>query len=564
MKKINFISVFLLVLTMLIVFLSKANSQEVVNVEVNNIKIKSITPAHNFVGANWVITSQGFKDIFSDTEKLDQFANAIKKSNIDTIRYPSGVNIMNFFWDISPLETYKAMKKLDYVRNNSGIYNYFNSLGNSNNLDFFSFLEFCRKNGFKATVQVNSFKVYDKDSNSIKIIKPFKAFKQTNTNWDEGKVDWNLVRKAAMSAAEEVKWVKENGYNDVVKYWEIGNEEYLKNSEAHAAYTGEEYGKIASLFVHEMKKADTSAKIIVTNMPVLQNPDLAEKPVFINHSYFYKWTNAVLNNLKEENNNLFAVSSHIYPLLSTKITSIQSYKAKLLENPHYDINKKYNFHKTVLNKYGFGNTFIFLNEFNSNNPDSIYSQNWISTFGNAKMILSCANNPYCYHCDYHELLDGYDPNDDVYTNKGWGILHYAKDMTSSFYLYPIANIISLLNENIKGNILKTNVSNIKIDAAGSCDNGVIRVILSNMGQDRLVNLKLKGFNNIKYVRNESLGINIPETFSIIKSGDSRSYPSEIGQINTLDNAVKINYSSGIYKINIPANTLSVFIFKKDI
>jgi len=67
---------------------------------------------------------------------------------------------------------------------------------------------------------------------------------------------------------------------------------------------------------------------------------------------------------------------------------------------------------------------------------------------------------------------------------------------------------------------------------------------------------------IKYIKNQSIGIDVPEKFTIMDSGDSCSNPNEIRQLNILNNALTLNFKSGKYSINLPANTLSVFTFKK--
>jgi hypothetical protein len=232
-------------------------------------------------------------------------------------------------------------------------------------------------------------------------------------------------------------------------------------------------------------------------------------------------------------------------------------------NPNLDTTLQINSHKNLLDKYGFSKSDIIVNEFNATNfTNCSYSHTWLSALGNAKIIMSSANNPNASHIDYHELMDYNDGKNNIYDNQGYGILLYSKYSSIPFITFPVGNVISLLNKNIKNNILKTTFNNKNLYVISSEDPDYIRVILLNQNNDTTANIKFSGFKNLKYEKNVSLGVGVPENFTVLDTGDSISSPSEIRLLNELENAIEIKAKDGAYKVNLSANTLSVLIFRK--
>ena len=103
----------------------------------------------------------------------------------------------------------------------------------------------------------------------------------------------------------------------------------------------------------------------------------------------------------------------------------------------------------------------------------------------AKMIMSASNNPYCYHCDYHALIHFYK---DV--SLGFGLIHYAQDFPQAHFIkYPAAYILEMLNEDIKGEVLKSDFNDKEIYVTTIKDKDSVKVIILNSAEDNTIALK---------------------------------------------------------------------------
>lgn len=516
----------------------------VVNIE--NTKIKKIIPDNSFVGVVWAHSVKYDRDIFPNPDVMESLAQALKNSNIDIIRYPGGVNATRYFWDVSNKDAFNAF--YDYTK-----YRGFRYLVPEDYLDFPSFIKFCNKYGIKSTVQVNPHTYFD--TKSMKILDIKKCERGVNNKKIDGtcEIDWQLVNKAADYAAAQVDWVKKNGYLDSVKYWEIGNEDYTFGNYI-SNYSGEEYGKVASIFIKKMTAVDPSIKIILTNYVQSTIPSLNE------------WSKKVLKfpDLIKLKDNVFAVSNHIYtPGKSSGNHSYEVFRDNIYNNPELNLNERLNLHKSILSSAGYENKKIFINEFNSGWMTNPYIHTWLGAIGDAKMILTCANNPSCGHMDFHEII--YNSTDDYgnYDNKGFGLLHFAKDPPQTFIRNIESYIIELLNKNLKGTIIKTTLGNDNLFAVSLVDNNILRIILLNTEKQNCINFNFSGFSNLQYIKNESLGINVPEKFTVMDTGEPSFSPSEIRVLNILNDAIKVDYKAGKYTANLPANTLTVLFFKTE-
>ncbi len=530
------------------------------DIVVTNKIINVLPNEHNFIGANWQVDFPPNKDIFSNPEHIKAFIEALKNTGIDIVRYPGGQDIAMYFWDVPNETIVTAMKNWKKSNNKVVIYSYIKP---SDRVDFYSFMKFCRKADIKATVQVNTHTFFDKSNNTIIPLKTFTSRdSEGNRIISSGNVNYSLVQKAAKNAAAQVKWVKDNGHSDIVKYWELGNEEFIKGVETNSAYSGAEYGQIAAEFIKKMKQVDPNIKFILTNQ--MRSSFLGEKPVYLNAAYINNWSTEVLNNtdLKSEASSIYAAAYHVYSNGKTNTnTSFKAFYDNALDNPEFNISEKLNFHKKNLNKLGYKNTGIFVNEFNSNNFKSSYSHTWAGAIGNARIMLTGANTPYCKHTDYFNLMHGYWIINDVYANKGFEMLHYAKDFKMPFIIHPVGNVIKLLNENIQYNVLNTQVTNPDITVVSSQNGDKLNIIVLNIHSAKNISLKLDGFSKIKYIGNKSIGNNVPADFTVLNTSDSASDPSEIRLLNTLDNAFAVNKRNEIYEFNLPKNNIAVLTFK---
>lgn len=568
MKK-NILLIILLIFSVFspAILLKASNNIDISTIDVQNTIIKKTKVAHSFIGVNWHADnayddSNGYKSyneyIFTDPALLKTFVNVLKDTKIEHIRYPGGENVAHYFWDVSNEKIYEARKKWNAEDNSI---RYKKNFKASNRLDFSSFLKFCKDNQITTTVQVNPHTYFDKESTRIIPLKSYERDNQNNRIWETGKVNWKLAEESAKSAAKQVAWAKNNGCSKTVAYWEIGNEEMVKVP-LSPVYTGEEYGKVAALFIKEMKNVDPSIKIILTGAA---RPAKSFEKVCDEELPSNKWGTAVLNypEMQKYKNSLYAVSAHTYPKgITKKDLSYAAYAKNIFTNPDLDLRNRLNFHAKQLKDSGYLNTLIFLNEFNVNSYNTPYARTWLGAIGNAKIIMSCANVSSCEHVDYFQLFSDSWKSSDEYSNQGYGVFHLAKDFEKPLLYQPIAKVIKILNENIKSEVLQADFSDKNLEIVSSVEKDIVRVVVLNKEKSQKVELKFTGFDKLEYLGNKSLGINVPETFTIIDARDSRSNPSEIRMLNIIDNAITVSANKNLYKITLPKNTLSVFMFKK--
>lgn len=549
MKNYKLLSLTLLILVFFTVFLtfSKVQSQDIGTIEVYNSPIKDINPEHSFVGLVWAEGMSHYRPIYSGGANLNALGRAIKETNIDIIRYPGGKNVHALFWDVSKSELDTALFKC----REHGFS--FKPANNSHEkLNFFDFMAFCRRHGLKVQLQVNIHNYLDKKNKELLLLKRYETDATGQNIISTGKLDMKLVELAAKSAANQVKWVKDNGYSGIVKYWELGNEDYCFER-FMSGYSGEEYAKVSAVFIKEMKAVDPSVKIVLTNIV----DEITGK-----HN---KWSETVLNSpdLKEYKDSVYAISNHIYGWGKTHGNrTYEAFEDKIVNSQANDMTKRLDLHGNIIQKSNMQGKKIFVNEFNQAFMTNPYIHSWLGALGNAEMVLSCLNSPYCEHLDYHQMMLSWCDKNDVYTNGGFGLYHFAKYFQTPVIKYSQAYAISLLNEAIKGQALRTDFVKQGIFASTVKDKDEIRVILVNKGQNRTINLKLNDFKNINYIGNRSLGIDVPEKHCAIETGDSCSNPEEVKIINVLENEVKVRGANNNYTVLAPKNTIIVINFRK--
>lgn len=523
-------------------------------IHIYNQPVRKIPSSHSFVGVNWIEDSEYNRNFFKNPSQLKELGTLLKSINVDSIRYPGGLNATFNFWDVPYEKSLAAHRNLPKFEQ---VYLTRWTLKPNDRLSFFEFMRFCQNNDIKTTIQVNTHTIFDKKNNEIKFIKPHEYNSEGKRIKKSGKISWELVQEAAESAAQQVRWVKENGYAPNAAYWELGNEEYAHNHFLNTGYTGDEYAKVAAIFIREMRKVDPSIKFIVTFL----DPAKAERYNPYLKKYFENWYTEFINNqeLKAYRDHIFAFSAHIYGYITKFPESIDfpQFKEAAINNEKLNAGYALSRLKSLFEEAGYDKPQIFMNEFNTNNFKNKYKHTWLDALTLAKMIMSAANNPYCYHCDYHALIHFYK---DV--SLGFGLVHYAKDFSKMHFIkYPSAYVMEMLNENIKGDVLKTFFDDKEICVITVIDKGRIKVNILNLGQDKTIVLKNKGFEGLKYINNKSLGINIPLDLTVMREKDSMKNPSEIKLLNILDNEIKVKHDNNDYLIALPANTLAVFYLK---
>lgn len=554
----NFKYLFLLFFSLIFLVQNfNAKSSTATQIEVYNQKVKNLPSSHNFVGINMLDEAEVNRNFLTNPRQLDEFGKTLNDLNIDVIRYPGGLNVTFSFWDVPNKFVLEAMRKLPAWEQGWLARKTFVP---EDKFDFFKFLGFCQKNKIKSIMQVNTHNYFDKANNSIIFLKSYEYDSTGKRNWKTGKPDWNMIEKAAKYAGQQVKWVKDNGFSNSVAYWELGNEDYAWVN-LNSGYTAKEYAKVAALFIKEMKSADPSIKIILTNnIPKLASKEDLAKPFVDWRTSLTKWNIDLLNNptLKQFKNHIFGISNHTYrnkPVEVERNFSFEDYKKNVLST-NYDVRNVLDYHFNILKETGYSDKKIFINEFSSVSCQNKFAHTWLSALTAGKIAMSLASSPHCYHSDYHNLMHYFKGVD-----QGFGIIHYAKDFSNKRFIpFPTAYVLSLLNKNLHGSIVKSKFNSSEVFVTSAIENNKLKVIILNIEDSHNINLKLNGFKNLKYLGNKSLGVNIPDNFSVMNAGDSMTRPSEVRSLNELTNEIKVEKKDKNFKIFLPKNTVSVFTF----
>jgi len=545
-KPVIFVTIMLL---FLVVLLQSAYSQENAVICVSSKNIKTLPSGNYFVGVNW--RDEGFDGRYMyQQESLEKLAETLQKINVNSIRFPSGVNVRNFFWDVSMQDVIDSLDKNFHNKHRSPIA--------ADKMDLYKFLDFCKKNKFKATIQFNTQKYYDKNTKNIYYIKDYKLDSNSVKTAGTAVINEARLNAAADYAAAEVKWINDNGYADIVQYWELGNEDYMEQNDG-TGFSGKEYAHLAAVFINKVKKADPNAKIIITNYIT---PD---KIIPNDSDFFYKWHYDLFhsNELQKVKDKIYAITTHLYTFPFSDAQNLpESYRASVYSNYRLDINGFFKEHMSLLSQYGYKNLKVDFNEFNASNFNSRYAHSWLGALGNAKLIMSSVNFPACEHADIHNL-EGFYGGNDIFSSKSFGIVHYASRYENPFLIYPVANVIQILNENVNGSILESNSNTTDVYTTVAKNGKNLNVIVLNFKKDRNIKIQLGQLPyKTVYAENKSLGKDVQEMFSIISEGDSSSDPSEVRQLNIINNAITVTESgTNSYSATIPKNTLAVLKFK---
>jgi len=545
--------------------ISANKNLSMINITVENKSVRKIPAGTNFIGINWMNDGKINREIFTSPDNMNDLGKVLNNLSIDCIRFPNGNQVLTAFWDVPDSQIVKALNKIP----NEDLRPVFSKTYTADDrLSFQKFMEFCRKFNIKATIQVNDHSVFDKENTKIIILKTFNRGagnlpKYKKSVYETGKVNWALVNQAAKTAAAQVKWVKDNNYSDLVKFWEIGNEEFGKLG-LDAAYTGEEYGKVASIFIKEMKQVDPSIKIIICNNFKL--PVSKTSPRYKWNDIVTQWTQDIMKSKEiiAAKNDISFVSTHI-----GAVAMAQAGKEKLNINEEFlsildDESKgRLKAHSEFLDKLGYPKTDIFVNEFNerATPKKTLTNHVWIGSLLNARVIMNMAAMPRCYHMDYHILFQHLSYDTAQYNNYGIGIVHFAKDFQKPFLLQPTAYTLKLFNENLKGTVLTASSDNDYVSVLPVIDGKKLKVLVLNIRQNKPVNISLKNFPALEYKENYSLGSDVPENFSIIDVGDSYDNPEQVRQLNILKDKISVTKKeNSLYSVKPAQNTLSVFIF----
>jgi hypothetical protein len=171
--------------------------------------------------------------------------------------------------------------------------------------------EFCRENDIKLIGFFDIWKLYDVKTSKVTSFYDHKTkkFHMTPAQMD-ALVEENLYK---------LRWVKKNGYLDLYKGWEIGNECYIKGVNSPEIYTA-----FAKKMAKAAKSVDPKIRLAVTVFVcaaddanlfsnIGKNPrDMSGKEEQDMYDRWLAWSNTVMRLLGDDAKDIYYVNLHLY------------------------------------------------------------------------------------------------------------------------------------------------------------------------------------------------------------------------------------------------------------
>jgi hypothetical protein len=170
--------------------------------------------------------------------------------------------------------------------------------------------EFCRENDIKLIGFFDTVKLYDVKTGKVTVLTDHKGTMHMTPEQMDALVEENLYK---------LRWVKKNGYLDLYKAWEIGNECYLSGTN-----TPEVYATFAKKMAKAAKKVDPDIRLAVTVFVcaaddanlfnnIGKNPrEITIKGEQSMYAKWLAWSNTVMRLLGDDAKNIYYVNIHLY------------------------------------------------------------------------------------------------------------------------------------------------------------------------------------------------------------------------------------------------------------
>jgi len=529
-------------------------------VTIENETIKTL-PQSSFISSNWLNAnnSAGTTNLMTQNNQLKTLADFTKFLGIKTLRFPSGVYVASFFWDIPYNDLIEGFNNWTFWRAS-----YLKNISRENMWFVDDILAYCREHNLKIIMQVNNHAYFDKETKTISFTKDGTHL-LTNTDYptgNGGNVDWELVDKMAASAKELVQYIYDSGNADLIAYWEIGNEDYAIGAYSNY-FLASEYAQLASVFIEKMREVDSNLKVMLT----FTEGDSDYWAYYVMGHVFGEdmLASGHLDNYKNDGNIYYA--PHYYYSVAYE----KSLNQKASDNPTFNtfencIDQTLNGHNIIIrdNCYrtlingGVTNPKIIVGEFNAFNLSDRNMSSYLGALANARTILSAVNTLGFMELCHFELLDVYTTSSSKFLSDSFGVLlrTFETDKLKSFILLPTAHIIKLFNKYIYKNVLKTESNNHNVEIAATYDTGKMSVIIVNIGSDRTINLDLP--SNCEFKKSIVIGEGLPLDYNVLNINDSEANPSEIRKISYNFNNLSIINNS----VELKANTINILLFKR--
>lgn len=555
----------------------------------NNI-IKNLPEKYNFVGANVGIDAFWSQNSPISTlrsrNQLEGLFAFSKKYRINHLRYPSGLYCAYLFWDVAWINNFNALN--NWNASELSAHNYYPvDMRTRNNPDNFlnitEFLNFCKANLIKVTMQLNTHTYYDHSTGVISKIKPDRWLTPTTKDPFNGTVDWTKAQYMANYAARFVQWTKDNGYFDTIEYWEIGNEEYA-GTLCNSQYRGAEYARLCDMFIQSIRTVDVNVKFIIAsifyddsltpNNTTQSSRPLDDASIYGCQQWYNKWTNDLLTSsyfAKYLNDSNIALSRHpysgqvSYPYGQSDFASIDAMKLCVYRSLFDNIKTQSEVQNKIFDNIGFvGN--IIANEFNLSSSDygCTHLANYLAALANAVQILSALNSRNYIHMDFFGLKETA-PNFGVTFGKNdYACALYTNQISQIFTMIPTGEIIKFVNEHISNNVLEVSNNSDNCIITASKYGDYLNILILSMINNNQITLTLSGFDDYELNVVKSFGIGLDPDFTVLNRGDTVQNPTVIREMPIAFNQIEITGSNGVYNFTLPVDTLHCLQFIKKV
>jgi len=231
---------------------------------------RNVNP-YDYCCVNW---DMGFglgahRQIFSTPDRYKEFIRFLRDDvSLRCFRYPGGSYVTRFFFGVPAEKWHKPSMK----GKPSGW------------IEVEEFFKFLKDGDFRTFLQVNTVTWFDQTAGEIKPLVIGEKIDQVGLKWSA-----DAVEKLA-------RWIKKNNYQPLIRYWEIGNEDYIQPN----------YAKIAGTLIRRIKKVLPDARIIVVNQVALSLSKGGKR--------YDKWSAGVLKNLTAQGlkSQIDGVTAHVY------------------------------------------------------------------------------------------------------------------------------------------------------------------------------------------------------------------------------------------------------------
>ncbi len=441
----------------------------------------------DFIGINW-ISEIWLNEYLFKPANLAQLGQIISNNGIKFLRYPGGNNVGINYWDKTNAELWPM---LDTFYKSEKITSFYDGINFKTcmRLTFQQFMQFCRTYSIKVMLQFNTHTVVH--NGVIKRLADYQFDANNQRIYNTGVLNSEMLALSVDSAKRQMQWVFDNGYDDLILAWELGNEEFLFSKTAMKAtgYTGKQYAEICNAFLAELLKLDPDvSKYIVTGCG--HNSDFA---------LGFKTNFGLKSGM---------IAHHLYPINWSENSTLEQIEGYI--KTHSCLNESNCIRLKALINQGIN---ISMNEFNSVDSDSVYSHTWFAALGNAKLLIKAFK--YAKNCAFHELYYCGSPQNGVYNGMSMTAVHFAKNINKIQPMWN-AKILNIVGDNIADTTVETLFNNIDIDCTcvKNTTTEETKLIIVNIGPEKQLSLNKTFVSGVAYggYDLEARQINIGEPF----------------------------------------------------